>query len=119
MEADVNGGKNVEDLSVSCATASLKLDVRSFDAKQMLYKELMKVIDEDEIRGIVFYPKDWARKCILTFNTKPVKSKVLIEGLTLFERAVEFDDEDSSIVKVKIEGSSQWQKTNVSVNNCG
>ena len=105
MEADVNREKNVEQLSVSCTVASLKLDTRKVDSKQMLYKELMKVVDEDEIRGIVFYPKDWARKCILTFKTKAIKNKVLIEGLTLFERSVEFNDEDSSIVKVKIEDS--------------
>ena len=100
---DVGGSENVENISVSCSAASLKLDIRKYDAKQMIYKELMKIVDEDEIRGIVFYPKDWARKCILTFKTKQMKNKVLIEGLTLFDRAVDFNDEDDSIVKLKIE----------------
>ena len=95
----------VENVSVSCPTASLKIDIKKHDAKQLIYKELMKVLDEDEIRGIVFYPKNWARKCILTFASKHMKNKALIEGLTLFERTVEFDDEDDSIVKAKIEDS--------------
>ena len=111
MEDDSDGkeggvSKNVvENVSVSCPTASLKIDIKKHDAKQLIYKELMKIVDEDEIRGIVFYPKNWARKCILTFNSKHMKNKALIEGLTLFERTVEFDDEDDSIVKAKIEDS--------------
>ena len=67
----------------------------------LLYKELViKVLKEEEVSGIQLYPAGWPRKLQLTVKDEGLKEKILMEGLDIFGKHIEWQDENNVLTKV-------------------
>ena len=89
------------ELTISCPLAALGGTwANRKDNYELLYKELTKVLDEDKVLGIQLFPAGWPRKLQLTFKDLDVKDEILVEGLDIFNKHVEWQDENNILTKV-------------------
>ena len=99
-------------LTLSCPVSALgSLVNNNKDVYGNIYKELVKVVKEDEIVGIQLYPAGWPRKLQITVANKDLKNTLLVEGLDIFGLHVDFRDEDNIVTKVIIKDAPmEWSK---------
>ena len=68
-----------------------------------IFQKLTVITDEDEVHGLQLYPQKWPKSVHLSFKNESSKSKVLVEGLSVFGKHVELqDDSESAIIKVTV-----------------
>ena len=68
-----------------------------------IFQKLTVITDEDEVHGLQLYPQKWLKSVHLSLKNESSKSKVLVEGLSVFGKHVELqDDSESAIIKVTV-----------------
>ena len=68
-----------------------------------IFQKLTVITVEDEVHGLQLYPQKWPKSVHLSFKNESSKSKVLVEGLSVFGKHVELqDDSESAIIKVTV-----------------
>ena len=68
-----------------------------------LYQKLTVIIEENEVHGLQLYPQKWPKSVHLSFKNEGSKSKVFIQGLSVFGKHVELqDDSETAIIKVTV-----------------
>ena len=102
-------------LTVSCPLAALGPDiVNKKNRHEILYKEIMKTLDDDDVCGIQLYPAGWPRKVQITVNDATIKEKLVIEGLNMFDKHVDMRDESNLLVKVILKDAPlEWPNDTV------
>ena len=55
---------------------------------------------EEEVSGIQLYPAGLPRKIQLTVKDEGLKEKILVEGLDIFSKHIEWQDENNVLTKV-------------------
>ena len=96
-------------LTVSCPVTAIGSLVNKKDAYSNIYKELTKVLKEDDILGIQLYPAGWPRKLQMTLVNNDIKNRILVKGLDILGLHVEFRDEDNIVTKIVIKDAPmEW-----------
>lgn len=104
-------------LTVSCSVAALGPTPNDKSIHEDIYKELMKVVEEDLIKGIQLYPSGWPRKLQISVADIELKNKIIVEGLDLFGVHVDFSDEDSVVTKVVLKDAPmEWENALIADN---
>ena len=102
-------------LTVSCPLAALGPDIANKKNKhEILYKEIRKTLEDEEVLGIQLYPAGWPRKVQITVKDVKVKEKLVIEGLSMFGKHIEMRDESNGLLKVTIKDAPlEWSNDTV------
>lgn len=97
-------------LTVSCQVAALGPSVvNKQEIYEVIYKELIKEVEEEEVVGIQLYPAGWPRKLQITVTNNDLKNKLLVEGLDIFGKHIDFKDENSTVLKVVLKDAPvEW-----------
>ena len=104
-------------LTVSCSVAALGPTPNDKSIHEDIYKELMKVVEEDLIKGIQLYPSGWPRKLQISVEDVDLKNNIIVEGLDLFGVHVYFSDEDSVLTKVVLKDAPmEWENALIADN---
>ena len=92
------------DYTVSCHVSQIrcKFGLRSREAHGLLWKEITKEIDQEQLLMIQLVPSDWPQRMKVTVRSKEVKEELLVRGLQMYDTTVSMKDEDSSITKVAL-----------------
>ena len=64
-------------LTVSCPTAALGPGIlNKRNSHEIIYKEVRKVVNEDDLIGIQLYPAGWPRKLQITVKNEELKDLI-------------------------------------------
>ena len=97
--------------TVSFPVSALGASVEnSRETYEKLYVELTDKNDlkVDDVYGIQIIPSKWPRKVMVTVTSNDVKEKLLVEGLSLFDKHIDVHDE-----------SGLWKKSDCERCTCG
>lgn len=97
-----------KDYTFSMALAQLRTpeNLRGKDGHGVLYNELIKSFDKEEILVIQRYPVDWARKIKITVKSEEVKNEALRRGIQMFGYHVSVKDENELLTRVILQNLS-------------
>lgn len=85
------------------------------NAHELIYIEIRKTLNEEDLIGIQLYPAGWPRKLQITVDKIEVKEKLVIEGIDIFGKHVEMRDEDNSLLKVVLKDAPlEWSNDIIS-----
>lgn len=96
-------------LTVSCPIAALDFQIKNKNPYVEIYHEIVSQMNSECISAIQLYPASWPRKLKITFSESKIKTDVLIKGLILFGKNVEFDDDNNLMTRIIVrDGSAEW-----------
>ena len=96
-------------LTVSCPVAALDFNIRERNPYEKIYQEVIGKVDKECVKGIQLYPSSWPRKLRITVSELALKNEILIQGLELFGKTVEFEDDSNLMTKIILrDGSAEW-----------
>lgn len=96
-------------LTVSCPVAALDFQIRDKNPYEKIYKEIVGQVEQECITAIQLYPAAWPRRLKITVKENELKTEILVKGLQLFGKTVEFEDDSRIMTKVIVkDGSAEW-----------
>lgn len=99
---------DIKSLRIGPLAALGNLTPNKKEVYETIYKEITKHLEENEIVGVQLYPSGWPRKLQITVNEKELKERLIIQGLDMFGKHVEFRDENS-ILKITVKDAPvEW-----------
>lgn len=104
--------RGITELTLSFPLAALGASVGEVkEIYERLYLGIIESIKEDEITGLQIYPSRWPRKVLVTVRDRDIKERLIIEGLSIFDKHVELQDETSSVLKVTVRDAPiEWSR---------
>ena len=70
---------------------------------------MTKQVNKEVIKSISFYPDSWATKLRITLKEVEVKNEIIIEGLELFGKHVDFEDEGGALDRIVVtDAHPEW-----------
>lgn len=94
---------------MSVPISALGASVEKEKIYESLYKTLTESIPEDKVKGVQIVPSKWPRKILITLNDTEFKEKLMIEGLTIFNKHVDVQDENGSVRKIIVKDAPvEW-----------
>ena len=107
-------------LTAYCQVAALGVNAqRDRGVYQKILSELLKVIDENNISALQLVPEGWPVKCKVTVTDESMKEKIVREGLDLFGKHVDFEDDNDLLIKIIVkDGHPEWPDDVFAANLC-
>ena len=107
-------------LTAYCQVAALGVNAqRDRGVYQKILSEFLKVLEEKEMSAIQLVPEGWPVKCKVTVRDESIKEKIVREGLDLFGKHVDFEDDNDLLIKIIVkDGHPEWPDDVFAANLC-
>ena len=96
-------------LTASCQIAAFGINMKERGVYQTILSEFLKVVNEECISALQLIPDGWPVKCKITVNEERMKNEIVSRGLDLFEKHIDFEDDNDLLIKLIIkDGHPEW-----------
>ena len=97
-------------LTANCQIAAFGINMRERGVYQKILSEFLKVIDEENMSALQLTPEGWPVKCKITVTEEKIKEEIVSQGLTLFNKHVDFEDDNDLLIKIIVkDGHPEWE----------